>query len=425
MNINNLKIAIIGLGYVGLPLFVEFSKKFKTIGFDTNKKRITDLISFKDSNKEFDLKKIPNNKKLLFAIKEEQLNDSNIYIITVPTPVTKNNIPDFTFLKNASKLVALKLNIKNIVIFESTVYPGAIEEICVPILERYSKLTFNKDFFVGYSPERINPGDNLHTLTSIKKITSGSNQNTALIVDKLYKSIIKAGTHKTKSIKIAEAAKVIENCQRDINIAFMNELSIIFSKMNLSSKDIFEAASTKWNFLNFKPGLVGGHCISVDPYYLSYASKKIGYEPKVILSGREINDSIPNFIVKNVINQLLKKNIKIKKSKILILGLSFKENCNDVRNSKVFDIYHNLCKKAEKVDLYDPLINTKDILNNYNININTPLKNNYYDIIIIAVAHKKFKKMGMNKILKYRKSKGVLIDLKNLFENNKNIDWSL
>ena len=315
MNIRDLKIAIIGLGYVGLPLFIEFSKKFHTIGFDTNKKRIAELNSLKDTNNEFDLKKILNKKKFLFTNNDKQLLDSDIFIITVPTPVTKNNIPNFTFLKLASKLIASKLDNKNIVIFESTVYPGAIEDICVPILERYSKLIFNKDFFVGYSPERINPGDTLHTLTNIKKITSGSNKNTALIVDKLYKSIIKAGTHKTKSIKIAEAAKVIENCQRDINIAFMNELSIIFSKMNLSSKDIFDAASTKWNFLNFRPGLVGGHCISVDPYYLSFASKKIGYNAKIILSGREINDSMPNFIVNNTINQLKKKILQLKNLK--------------------------------------------------------------------------------------------------------------
>ena len=421
----NYKIAIIGLGYVGLPLFLEFSKKYNVVGYDVNKKRISELLKSKDTNNEFKLAKLKNKNKFIFTNNHRELNECDIYIITVPTPVLKNKLPDFKFLKTASKLIGSKLSQHNIVIYESTVYPGAIEEICLPILEKNTLLKFNKDFFLGYSPERINPGDKKHTLVNIKKITSGSNKKTASIVDKLYGSIIKAGTHKVSSIKIAEAAKVIENCQRDINIAFANELSMIFNMMNLNSREIFDAAATKWNFLNFRPGLVGGHCISVDPYYLSYISKLNGHNPKVILSGRETNDNVPKYIVKNILKKIKIKKIKSLKSNALILGLSFKENCNDVRNSKVFEIYNQLKDKFNIVDIYDPLVNTKNIQKTHNLRINKKLILNYYDVIVVAVAHDYFKDLGIDNIIKYRKNNGIVFDLKNLFIDKTHIDWSM
>ena len=423
MKFNNLNIGILGLGYVGLPLFLEFSKKLNVVGFDTNKQRINELNKCVDSNNEFNIDK---KTKYFFTFNHNELDQCNVYIITVPTPVTKNNLPDFNLLKKATTLIAQKIKKNDLIIYESTVYPGAVEEICAPIIEKISKLILNIDFYLGYSPERINPGDNKHTLINIKKITSGSNYKASIFVDKLYKKIIKAGTHRVSSIRIAEAAKVIENCQRDINIAFVNELSIIFNKMNLNTNEILEAAGTKWNFLKFKPGLVGGHCISIDPYYLSYISKKIGHIPKIILAGREINNSIPQFIIDNILKKLKLNSIERKNAKALILGLSFKENCNDVRNSKIIEIYNKLSLKIKKVDIYDPLVDKKYIFKNYKLKINKSLKYNYYDVVIIAVAHDYFKEMGLNKIKKFINRKGIVFDLKNIYKDeSKNINWSL
>ena len=337
MNSNNQnhKIAIVGLGYVGLPLLIEFSKKFKCIGYDINKTRVQELNAGNDITNEVSQEILIDslNQNLLITTDKNLLSEYDVYIITVPTPVTDDKLPDLKFLKAASKTVAVFLNKGNIVIYESTVYPGCTEEICVPILENQSKLEFNKDFFCGYSPERINPGDKVNTLTKIKKVTSGSTPEIANVVDDIYKSIINAGTYLATSIKVAEASKAIENAQRDLNISFMNELAIIFDKMEIDTHDVLEAAGTKWNFLNFKPGIVGGHCIGVDPYYLTYKSKKLGYEPKVILSGREVNDNMGNFIGQKVISLMSQNNLEIKGSKVLILGITFKEDCPDIRNS--------------------------------------------------------------------------------------------
>ena len=415
----NLKIAIIGLGYVGLPLAIEFGKKRLVIGFDIEKKRITELKSGFDRNLETNSRDLKKNKKVFFTNKHNDLKFANCYIITVPTPISKSKKPDLKPLFNASKIVGNFLKKGDLVIYESTVYPGCVEEDCVPVLEKLSGLKFNQDFSCGYSPERINPGDKKHTVTNIKKITSGSNKEAAKIVDKLYNEIVTVGTHKAPSIKVAEAAKVIENTQRDLNIALINELSIFFGKMNLNTKAVLDAAGSKWNFLSFKPGLVGGHCIGVDPYYLTFKSKKIGYNPRIILAGRKLNDKMGNYVATQLVLAMKKKSIKIKGSKILIMGLTFKENCADIRNSGIKSVIDNLKKLGCNLDLYDPWVNKKEIKKIYNIFPKSNLTNQLYDGIIIAVAHEKFKKMGINKIYNLSKKKHVIYDLKYLFTSDK------
>ena len=413
-----IKLAIIGLGYVGLPLALEFAKKRKVIGFDTNHLRIKELIAGVDKNLEFSKKELQKSTNLKFTNNSENLKSSNCYVITVPTPVDKLNKPDLRILKKASKMVSNILKKGDLVIYESTVYPGCMEEQCVPILEKFSKLKFNKDFFCGYSPERINPGDKKHTITNIKKITSGSTPDIANLVDDLYKEIIVAGTHKAPNIKIAEAAKVIENTQRDLNIALINELSIIFGKMNIDTQAVLDAAGSKWNFLPFKPGLVGGHCIGVDPYYLTYKSQSIGYYPKVILAGRDTNDNMGNHVAITLISEMKKKNIQIKKSNILIMGLTFKENCADIRNSGIKNVIKDLKKFDCKIDLYDPWANTNEINKTYNINPRSKLPSNTYDGVIIAVAHEIFKKMEIKTIKKLCKKTHVIYDLKYVFSKS-------
>ena len=411
---NKNKIAVVGLGYVGLPLALEFSKYYDVIGFDINKKRISDLQNGEDKNNEVQKSKIAQN-KVFFTSDKLKLKDCDIFIVTVPTPVNKKNIPDVRLIKQASSLVGRSIKKNSLIVFESTVYPGFTKEILIPILERNSNLKINKDFFCGYSPERINPGDKRRNLKNINKIVSGSNQFSLNLVFNLYKKIINSKVVKTKSIEIAESAKVIENCQRDLNIAFMNELFMIFSKLNLNFFEIFKAAKTKWNFLPFVPGLVGGHCIGVDPYYLAFKAKKIGHTPKIILSGRNINNAMPKFYA-NLIKT--KINTNSKKNKILILGATFKENCKDLRNSKVFELYKELKKKGFKTDLYDPMFNFKQELINKNKIINSKPKLGYYNLIVLAVAHKKFKKMGLKKIMKWGKKECKFFDIKNFLVKN-------
>ena len=410
-----MKISIIGLGYVGLPLAISFAKKFDVIGFDTNKNRINKLKKGIDETLEISKKKLSQTKNLKFTNDINELKIANCYIITVPTPIDKFKKPDLKYLISASKLVGVCLKKNDLVIYESTVYPGATEEICVPILQKFSKLKFNKEFFVGYSPERINPGDKKHTVENIVKVTSGSNQNVANLVDNLYKKIIKAGTHKTRSIKIAEAAKVIENTQRDINISLMNELSLIFSKLKIDTEEVLEAAGTKWNFLPFRPGLVGGHCIGVDPYYLTYKSKQLGYKPKIILSGRKLNDNMSKYLAKKLIFRMKEKKIKIQNSKILFMGLTFKENCTDTRNSKIFDMINYLENNKLKISVFDPWVKkgTSNMLKK--INLITKPRNNFYDCVVLAVGHNLFKQFGIKKIKKFTKKNHIIFDLKYLF----------
>tara|TARA_Y100000389_G_C17466432_1_gene526078 strand:- start:2412 stop:3677 length:1266 start_codon:yes stop_codon:yes gene_type:complete len=410
-------ISIIGLGYIGLPLAIEFSKYFNVIGFDIDKKRVRELNEGIDITKEIVIKK-KFSKNIYFTNNLKELQNSNVFIITVPTPVMRNNKPDLSYLKKASEIVARNLKSSSIVIYESTVYPGCTEEYCSPILEKLSGLRLNKDFYLGYSPERINPGDNKHKLKNIVKIVSGSNVYSLNLMKKLYSKIIKAGLHVAESIKIAEAAKVIENIQRDINIAFINECSLIFKRLNINSSKVLKAAETKWNFMPFKPGLVGGHCIGVDPYYLTYKAKKLKYSPKVILAGRKINNGMSSYIAKQVIKALKKNDENLKKKKVLILGLSFKENCIDIRNSKVFDIINYLQRKKIKIDVYDPIIDQSNITKEHKINLLTRLeKKNYYDIIILAVPHLTFLSMGIKKIKKFGNKNLKIFDLKSVFSS--------
>jgi UDP-N-acetyl-D-galactosamine dehydrogenase len=412
-----MKLAIIGLGYVGLPLAVEFAKKRFVIGYDLKKQRITELENGNDRTLEVSSKKLLNLKSLKLTSNQSDIADASYYIITVPTPVNKKNKPDLQMILRATKLVARYLKRGDIVIYESTVFPGCTEEICVPILEKISKLKYNKEFFCGYSPERVNPGDKKHTITKIKKIISGSTTKITQKINKLYLEIITAGTHVVSSIKVAEAAKVIENTQRDLNIAFMNELSIIFNKMNIETNEVLEAASTKWNFLNFKPGLVGGHCIGVDPYYLTYKSNQIGHKPKIILAGRKLNNKMPDYVFSKIKKYMHKKLIKINNAKILIMGLTFKENCTDLRNAGIKNIITKLKKNKCKLDLYDPWANKNEVKKIYNVFPTTKLKKKYYDAIIIALAHKEFKSFKKNYLLSLVKHKNIIFDLKNIFSN--------
>ena len=418
-NTKKLKLAIIGLGYVGLPLALEFSKKRSLVGFDIDKKRINELNSGIDRNLETTKEDLKSIKQLIFTNDEKNLKLANCYIITVPTPIDKFKKPNLEPLLKASKIISKVIKQNDLIIYESTVYPGCIEEQCVPILERYSKLKFNQGFFCGYSPERINPGDKKHTISNIKKITSGSTAKIADLVDDLYNEIVTVGTHKASSIKVAEAAKVIENTQRDLNIALINELSILFSKMNIDTQAVLDAASSKWNFLPFKPGLVGGHCIGVDPYYLTHKAKEIGYEPRLILAGRELNDNMGNHVVSQLIKEMKKKKIQIKNSKILIMGLTFKENCADIRNSGIKSVISGLKKYNCNIDLYDPWADKKEIKKAYGINPILDPNRDTYDSVLIGVAHQKFKKTGINIIANYCKKKRVIYDLKNLFNSDK------
>jgi UDP-N-acetyl-D-glucosamine/UDP-N-acetyl-D-galactosamine dehydrogenase len=413
MKLNN-KIAIIGMGYVGLPLAVEFGKKLPTVGFDINNFRITELLGGNDSTLEVDAHELSQAAHLKFSCDSDDISSCDTYIITVPTPIDLNKNPDLGPLISASKTVGRLLKKGDIVIYESTVYPGATEEVCVPILEEYSKLKFNKSFFCGYSPERINPGDKEHRLTSIKKITSGSTKEIATKVDELYKSIISAGTHKTSSIKIAEAAKVIENTQRDINIALVNEFALIFNKLDIDTEAVLDAAGTKWNFLPFKPGLVGGHCIGVDPYYLTFKSVEAGYSPEMILAGRRLNDNMGLYIVSQVNKLMIEKSIQIVNANVLIMGLTFKENCPDLRNSRVVDVVQEFERLKCNVDVYDPWVDKVLAFQEYGITlINKPLIGSY-DAIVIAVSHKEFLELSPKKILSFGKKKNVLYDIKHV-----------
>jgi UDP-N-acetyl-D-glucosamine/UDP-N-acetyl-D-galactosamine dehydrogenase len=415
----SIKIAIIGLGYVGLPLAVEFGKKYSVLGFDINQTRIEELSNGYDRTQEMTTEELKKMSNLSFSTNKEELGTCNIFIITVPTPIDNYKKPDLTPLLSASKTVgeALKKNDterRPIVIYESTVYPGCTEEDCVPVLERESGLKFNEDFFCGYSPERINPGDKINTLTKIKKVTSGSTPEIADFVDDLYGSIIEAGTYKATSIKVAEASKAIENAQRDVNISFVNELALIFDKMGIDTSEVLEAAGTKWNFLKFKPGLVGGHCIGVDPYYLLHKSESLGYYPQVILSGRRVNDNMGIFVANKLIKLLIKKGHKIEGSKVLILGITFKENCPDIRNSRVIDVYNELKEFGVDIDVYDPWANKQEVHEEYGVNLIDKLDNKY-DGILLAVSHNEYQSINLEN---FKNNNAVIFDIKGVLDKD-------
>jgi UDP-N-acetyl-D-galactosamine dehydrogenase len=405
-------IAVIGLGYVGLPLAVEFGKKRRVIGFDISHARISELEKGIDKTLEITGEELSAAAHLSFSLNIDELKLATIFIVTVPTPIDKNNHPDFNPLMRATEMIGKILKVGDLVIYESTVYPGATEEICVPILESISKLRFNQDFFCGYSPERINPGDPDRKIVNIKKITSGSTPKITVKVDDLYKEIIIAGTYSVSSIRVAEAAKVIENTQRDLNIALINELSLIFNKLGIDTEEVLLAAGTKWNFLPFWPGLVGGHCIGVDPYYLTYKAQSVGHHPEVILAGRKVNDEMGAYVAANLIKEMSRKGIATNSSKILIMGLSFKENCVDIRNTKVIDIYKELREYGCVVDIYDPLVSSEDAFSQLNISLVSSLKYDYYDAIIMAVSHRIFKEGEALKIKSYCKKMHLIYDLK-------------
>ena len=418
MQLSDMQIAVVGLGYVGLPLAVEFGRKRSVVGFDINESRIKELENYQDNTLETTQKELKDAIHLSYSSNLEDIKDCKIYIITVPTPIDNQKKPDLSPLKKATQLIGSILKKGDIVIYESTVYPGATEEICVPILEEQSSLSFNKDFYCGYSPERINPGDKEHRITTIKKITSGSTPEIAVLIDKLYKEIISAGTHKASSIKVAEAAKVIENTQRDVNIALINELSVIFNKLDIDTESVLEAASTKWNFMPYKPGLVGGHCIGVDPYYLTHKALEVGHNPEMILAGRRINDNMGLFVVDEVLDLMRKKNINIENANILIMGLAFKENCPDIRNTRVIDLVKKFKSHNCNVDVYDPLVNKKDAIKEYGIELIDKPKQDKYDAILLAVAHDVFRKFSLNEVNLLGKGNYALYDVKYLFELN-------
>lgn len=423
--LDRVKIAIIGLGYVGLPLAIEFAKKYKVVGFDIDKGRIEELKKGKDRTQEVnesDLLGILNQDSndfgigLDFSSLVENINECNTFIVTVPTPIDSFKLPDLSFLRKASEMVGSVLKSGDIVIYESTVYPGCTEEECVPILEKISGLKFNQDFFVGYSPERINPGDKIRTLPQIQKVTSGSTPEIANRVDDLYRSIIIAGTHKAPSIKVAEASKAIENAQRDVNISFVNELALIFDRLGIDTNDVIEAAGTKWNFLKYKPGLVGGHCIGVDPYYLTYKAQSVGYHPQVILSGRRVNDNMGSFIANKVVKMMIQKDIPVKNSNALILGITFKENCPDIRNTRVVDIYEELVSYGVKVDVCDPWADKEEVKRVYGIEcLPNIIDEIQYDAVILAVAHNEFLSFDLKKL---KTNKCIVFDTKSFLERD-------
>jgi UDP-N-acetyl-D-galactosamine dehydrogenase len=408
-------IAVIGLGYVGLPLAVEFGKKFPTLGFDINMKRIDELKKGFDRTLESNKNEIESAKQLNFSSDMNDLKNYSVFIVTVPTPIDQFKAPDLTPLLKASEMLGKVIKKGDIVIYESTVYPGCTEEDCVPVLEKESGLKFNVDFYCGYSPERINPGDKVNTLTKIKKVTSGSTPEIADVVDELYKSIIIAGTHKAPSLKVAEASKAIENAQRDVNISFVNELALIFERMGIDTTDVIEAAGTKWNFLKYRPGLVGGHCIGVDPYYLAHKAESLGYHPQVILSGRRVNDMMGMFVANKVVKLMINKEHKVNASKALILGVTFKEDCPDIRNSKVIDIYNELLQYGMKVEVFDPHADHHEVSEEYNINLISEVGSEY-DAIILAVSHKEFLNINYKKIIK--NSNSVIFDTKSFLDRN-------
>lgn len=418
MELMDCKIAVVGLGYVGLPLAVEFGKKYTTIGYDVNQSRIKELVVGVDVTGECNTSEIAAATKLSFCWTEEDLRLANVYIVTVPTPIDDYKNPDLNPLVKASEIIAKYLQPDDVVIYESTVYPGATEEICVPILEEISSLKLNVDLFIGYSPERINPGDRKNRLTSIKKVTSGSNEETRSFVDGLYGSIISAGTHSANSIKVAEAAKVIENTQRDVNIALINELAIIFGKLGINTKEVLQAAGTKWNFLPFQPGLVGGHCIGVDPYYLTYKAQSIGYHPNVILSGRKINDGMGVYVATQLVKALINKKVNIVEAKILIMGITFKENCPDIRNTRVVDIVHELQNYGIAVDVHDPAASKQDVRDAYDIELVEDVPSSSYSGVVIAVAHDDFVTLGIDAIRRYCVDQSVVYDLKGVYEKS-------
>lgn len=408
-NMQSIKIAVIGLGYVGLPLARLFATKYPVVGFDINQSRVNELLSGIDSTLEVssdvlqsalvgDIEKLESGYGLFCSSKIQDIADCNFFIVTVPTPVDKNNRPDLTPLIKASETIGKVLRKGHIVVYESTVYPGATEEVCIPVLEKFSGLTFNSDFFAGYSPERINPGDKEHTVEKIKKVTSGSTPEIGLIVDEIYRSVIVAGTHLAPSIKVAEAAKVIENSQRDINIAFVNELAKIFNRLNISTQDVLNAAATKWNFLRFQPGLVGGHCIGVDPYYLAQKAQELGYHPEIILAGRRMNDGMGEYVASRVVKCMIRKDITIRNAKVLVLGFTFKENCPDVRNTKVVDVITALQEYGTNVTIYDPWAKPEEVKHEYGLEITQQIPDSKFSAVILAVAHNEFKQIIIDEL---------------------------
>jgi UDP-N-acetyl-D-galactosamine dehydrogenase len=417
-NLRNLKVAVVGLGYVGLPLAVEFGKRFNTIGFDIKPDRVDELRKGRDSTLEVDSEELAEATKLTYTTKLADLKAARVFIVTVPTPIDEYKRPDLTPLVKSSESVGQVLKKGDVVVYESTVYPGCTEEICVPILERVSGLKFNKDFFAGYSPERINPGDKEHRLPTIKKVTSGSTPEVAEFVDSFYRSIITAGTHRASSIKVAEAAKVIENTQRDVNIALINELALIFNRLGIDTEEVLLAAGSKWNFLPFRPGLVGGHCIGVDPYYLTHKAQAIGYHPEMILAGRRINDNMGNYVAQQVAQLMIQRRIQVKDSRILIMGLTFKENCPDVRNTKIVDVVHELEKYGAKVDVFDPWADADEAEHEYGLRPVAKLKNGTYDAVVMGVAHREFRAMGIQKVRALAKKAHVLYDIKYVFRTD-------
>jgi UDP-N-acetyl-D-galactosamine dehydrogenase len=414
-NINALRIAVIGIGYVGLPVAVEFGKKQPTIGFDANPARVAELSKGNDETLEVSAEELAEAAQLTFSCDAESLQDADVYIVTVPTPIDDFKRPDLSYLERASETVGKTLKPGNIVIYESTVFPGATEDHCVPVLERVSGLAFNSDFFVGYSPERINPGDKQHRLPDIKKVTSGSTAETAELVDTLYASIVRAGTFKASSIRVAEAAKVIENTQRDVNIALINELAILFSKMGINTEEVLNAAGTKWNFLPFRPGLVGGHCIGVDPYYLTHKAQELNHHPEMILAGRRINDSMGSYAGAKVLDAMMLKGLPIHGGRVLMLGLTFKENCPDLRNTRVVDVIAHLRDRQVTVDIHDPWVSADEARHEYGLEVISEPKKGDYDAVVVAVAHDQFREMGPQRIRDYLKPAGVLADLKWVF----------
>ncbi|WP_028579062.1 Vi polysaccharide biosynthesis UDP-N-acetylglucosamine C-6 dehydrogenase TviB [Desulfogranum japonicum] len=415
LTLESVKIAILGLGYVGLPLAVEFSKKFPTIGFDLKRSRIQELENHHDSTREVTTEELRQAPDLRFTCSIEELQDANVYIVAVPTPIDNNKRPDLTPLEKASQTVGKVLGKGDIVIFESTVYPGATEEVCVPIIEQITGLIYNQDFYAGYSPERINPGDHEHRLPTIKKVTSGSTPEVAEFIDQLYRAIITAGTFKASTIRVAEAAKVIENTQRDVNIALINELALIFNRLDIDTIEVLEAAGTKWNFLPFRPGLVGGHCIGVDPYYLTHKAQEVNYHPEMILAGRRLNDNMGRYIASEIIKLMLKKKIQVADSHILMLGLTFKENCPDLRNTRVIDIIEELGSYGANVEVYDPWCDQTEAISLYQTNMVSDLGEKHYDAVVLAVAHNEFCSLTPSQIKELTAERAIIYDVKHAF----------
>jgi len=418
LSLRRCRIGVIGLGYVGLPLAVEFGKHFDTVGFDVRAERIAELERGKDSTLEVTRAELRSSDRLTYTTKLADLKRCDVFIVTVPTPIDQYKRPDLTPLVTATEAVGRVLKRGAVVVYESTVYPGCTEEVCVPILERVSGLKFNKDFYAGYSPERINPGDKEHRLTTIRKVTSGSTPEVADFVDSLYRTIVRAGTHRASSLRVAEAAKVIENTQRDVNIALINELALIFNRLGIDTQEVLDAAGSKWNFLPFRPGLVGGHCIGVDPYYLTHKAQEIGYHPEMILAGRRINDNMGLYVAAEILKLMTTKMIHAKESRILVLGLTFKENCPDLRNSKVVDVIRELEKFGARVDVHDPWVDRAEAFHEYGIRPVRELKPHHYDAIVLAVAHREFTQLGVKNIRRLAKRRHVLYDIKHLFKRS-------